>query len=52
PRLTIKTSPEKAKVYVDNALQQGTTPLTISGLKPGVTYTVRLELNGYESVSQ
>jgi len=52
PRLTIKTSPAGAKVYVDNALQRGTTPLTISGLQPGVTYTVRLVRDGFEPVSQ
>ncbi len=52
PGLKIKTNPEGAQVYVDNALQQKTTPVTISGLKSGVTYNVRLVLEGYEPVSQ
>jgi serine/threonine protein kinase len=52
PRLTIRTTPPGAEVYVDNALQRGTTPLTISGLKPGTSYTVRLVRQGFEPVSQ
>ena len=52
PRLTIRTTPPGAEVYVDDALQRGTTPLTISGLKPGTSYTVRLVRQGFEPVSQ
>lgn len=52
PGLKIKTNPPGAQVYVDNALQQKTTPVTISGLKSGVTYNVRLVLEGFEPVSQ
>lgn len=52
PVLTIKTTPEKAQVYVNDTLQDQPTPINISGLKPGVTYTVRLVLPGYHSVTQ
>ena len=49
---TITTTPPGAKVFVDNALQSRSTPLTISGLQPGVIYNVRVARDGYEPVSQ
>ena len=50
--LTIRTTPTGATVYVDNQLQNGTTPLTIEGLEPGVAYQIRLEREDYEAVSR
>ena len=52
PHLTIKTNPIGARVLVDGAVQKGATPITISGLRPGVTYQIRLERTGYESVQR
>lgn len=52
PRLTINTNPPGARVYIDDALQSELTPLTIKGLEPGTTYTVRVVRDGYEAVSQ
>ena len=52
PHLTIKTTPVGAQVLVDGALQRGVTPITISGLKPGVTYRIRLEREGYDTVDR
>ena len=50
PHLTIKTTPIGARVLVDGAPQKGVTPITITGLHPGVTYQIRLELRGFEAV--
>lgn len=52
PHLTIKTTPPGAQVLVDGVLQQGQTPLNITGLKPGTQYEIRLEMSGYEPASQ
>ena len=52
PHLTIKTTPAGAQVLVDGVLQQGHTPLNITGLKPGTQYEIRLEMSGYEPASQ
>ncbi|MBK6684348.1 MAG: protein kinase [Deltaproteobacteria bacterium] len=52
PHLTIKTTPPGAQVLVDGVLQQGQTPLNITGLKPGTQYEIRLEMNGFEPASQ
>jgi hypothetical protein len=50
--LTIRTTPVGATVYVDEKLQEGTTPLTIRGLEPGISYQIRLEREGYEPISR
>jgi hypothetical protein len=50
--LTIRTTPIGATVFVNDTMQAGATPLTIEGLKPGVSYQIRLELVGYESISR
>jgi hypothetical protein len=52
PNLTIKTQPPGAAVRVNGAVQGGRTPLTISGLEPGVRYRVRLELPGHVPLEQ
>ena len=52
PRLTIRTEPFGAEVWVNGALQSGKTPLTISGLTPGVAYRVRLTLPQHQPVEQ
>lgn len=52
PHLTIKTTPPGAQVLVDGVLQQGQTPLNITGLKPGTQYEIRLEKSGFEPASQ
>ncbi len=52
PHLTIKTAPVGASVLVDGTLQQGKTPLRISGLRPGVKYQIRLERSGYDPVER
>lgn len=45
--LQIITTPEKAKVYVDNQLR-GEAPISMDGLTPG-DHRVRIELKGYET---
>lgn len=45
--LQILTTPEKAKVYVDNQLR-GDSPVTLDGLPPG-DHRVRIELKGFET---
>jgi eukaryotic-like serine/threonine-protein kinase len=45
--LEVLSSPSGAAVYIDDALQPGTTPLRVSGLRSGDTYRLRLELAGY-----
>lgn len=44
--LQIVSTPEKAKVYVDNQLR-GETPITLGGLEP-TDHRVRVELKGFE----
>ncbi len=44
-RLVIKTNPPDASLYI-NSLYQGTTPLNISDLKPGI-YRITLSKDGY-----
>lgn len=46
----ITTSPSGARIHVNN-IYQGLSPLTLSNLKAGLTYTIEAELDGYESSS-
>jgi len=43
--LTIVSTPEKAKIYIDDQLR-GEAPITIQGIEPG-TYRIRAKLRGY-----
>ncbi|MBP2134475.1 hypothetical protein J2128_002441 [Methanomicrobium sp. W14] len=49
--LYISTSPSGASIFLNN-VYQGLSPLTISGLKSGTTYSVEAEKDGYDSSSQ
>lgn len=44
--LALKTNPTNANIYLNNQLQNGTSPLYLNDLDPNV-YTVRAELPGY-----
>jgi hypothetical protein len=48
PTLTVRTLPPGAKVYVDGALRNQSTPATITGIEPGDRW-VTVELPGYRS---
>jgi hypothetical protein len=52
PQLKLTSSPPGAQVFVNGVAQPGQTPLTLSGLKAGVPYDVRLELAGFEVASK
>ena len=52
PYLRITTTPAGARVLVDGTLQQGETPITISGLEPGGQYRIRVERDGYRPVDR
>ncbi|MCK6550968.1 PEGA domain-containing protein, partial [Myxococcota bacterium] len=52
PRLTIRTTPEGAEIYLNGQLQPTKTPATLGGLQPGVTYELKLSLDGHETVSK
>ncbi len=43
----IVSVPRGARVHINGALQPGATPLRVSGLRPGTSYDLRLELPGY-----
>jgi serine/threonine protein kinase len=45
--IEVLSSPSGASVYIDGALQAGTTPLRVSGLRSGETYKLRLDLAGH-----
>ena len=45
--ISIKSEPSKAKIFLDNK-DTGTTPETLTGLKPG-KYTVEVRMDGYEA---
>jgi serine/threonine protein kinase len=47
PQLEIVSVPAGAKVSVDQRVQNGVTPLRISGLESGRSYDLRVELSGY-----
>ena len=49
-RLTVVSSPEQARVFLDDDYQ-GKTPLTISSVTPG-THTLRVELPGHAPVTR
>lgn len=49
PRLVIRTTPPGAKILVNGAVQNGLTPLILSGLVNGVSYEVTLELEGHRA---
>lgn len=44
--ITVKSTPERAEVYLNGA-SQGTTPVTIAGLQPG-DYLIELRKEGFE----
>lgn len=52
PQLSIKSTPPGARIFVDGRLQEGSTPLTLTGLEPGRNYEIRIEREGYEPVSR
>ena len=52
PQFTIKTTPVGARVRVDDDVRPGVTPITISDLRPGGRYQIRIERTGYETVSR
>jgi hypothetical protein len=47
PQLEIVSVPAGAKVSVDQRMQEGATPLRITGLESGRKYELRVELAGY-----
>src|SRR5690606_4213666 len=47
PRLEVISVPQGAKVRLNGAVQDGTTPLRMSGLEEGRSYALRVELPGY-----
>jgi len=51
-KITIKTEPPGAAVYIDGDRWPGQTPLSVEKLKPDVTYSVSIKLPGFESVSR
>ncbi len=46
--LYVTTSPSGARIHL-NDVYQGLSPLTVSGLKSGISYTVEAEMDGYKS---
>jgi len=46
--LELISVPSGASVYINDALQPGTTPLRVSGLRRGASYRIRLDLAGHQ----
>lgn len=48
----VNTTPAGARVLVDGSPVEGTTPLTVPELEPGVAHSIAITLNGYETHSE
>jgi hypothetical protein len=49
-RLTVRSTPTEADIFINGELQAAKTTATITGLKPNVTYEVRVTKEGYENI--
>jgi serine/threonine protein kinase len=50
--MVISSDPPGASVWIDNTQQSGSTPLVISDLKAGLTYTVKIQKLGYDAQTE
>jgi hypothetical protein len=51
-QLMITSSPSGADIYINGELQPARTDATIRGLKPGMSYELRVQKEGYETASR
>ncbi len=51
-KVKISTDPRGARVYLDQVLVDGSTPLELPSLQVGNTYAIKIVLSGYETIER